>query len=81
MINLQGVSKATWVRIISLFLVLVNQIAISFFDFNLGFEDAAIYEGVSTVLTFVVSAYAAWKNNSMTVNAQLADEVLKGARK
>jgi SPP1 family holin len=77
-LNLKGVSKATWTRIIALILVLANQIAVSFFDVQLlPFEDAEIYEGVSVVLTAIIAIAAGWKNNSVTKEAQEADEILK----
>lgn len=77
-INLKGVSKSTWVRIIGLLIILVNQIATSVFNTRLlPFDDAEVYEGVSTVLTILVSVYAAWKNNSITEEAQYADSVLR----
>lgn len=75
--NFKGVSKGTWVRIISLFLVLINQISVSLFKFQLlPFEDEQIYEGVSTVLTFIVALWTAWENNSFTEKAQEADKLL-----
>ena len=75
-LNLKGVDKGTWVRIIGLFLILINQISISVFKFELiGFGDAEIYEGVSTILTVVISIYAGWMNNSITKEAQLADKI------
>lgn len=77
-LNLKNVSKATWVRIVALFLVLANQIAVSVFELQLiPFSDQQIYEGVSTLATFIVSLVTAWKNNSFTREAQEADEVLK----
>ena len=80
--NLKGVTKDTWVRIIALFLVLINQISISFFSFELiPFGDDQIYEGVSVVVTVVVVIWSAWKNNSFTKKAQEADKVLKGEDK
>lgn len=76
--NLKGVTPATWVRIVSLFAVLVNQISISIFEFQLiPFTDDEIYEGLSTLATFVVAVIAAWKNNSISEPAQKADKVLK----
>lgn len=76
--NFKGVSKATWTRIIALILVLANQIAVSFFDAQLlPFEDAEIYEGVSVLVTVIISILAGWKNNSITQEAQEADRVLK----
>ncbi|WP_130807638.1 SPP1 phage holin family protein [Senegalia massiliensis] len=76
--NFKGVNKATWVRIVGLFLVLINQVSISFFKFELiSFGDEQIYEGVSTILTVVMAIVAGWKNNSFTEEAQKADAVLK----
>ncbi|WP_405101390.1 SPP1 phage holin family protein [Oceanobacillus sp. FSL H7-0719] len=75
-INLKGVTKATWARIITLFLALANQVSISIFNYQLlPFDDAAIYEGVSTALTVVAAIIAGHKNNSVTVEAQKGDEV------
>lgn len=77
-INLKGVSKSTWVRIIGLLVILVNQVATSVFKVQLlPFEDAEIYEGLSTVLTLLISVYTAWKNNSITEEAQYADSILE----
>ncbi|BBU40682.1 phage holin [Aeribacillus composti] len=76
--NWKGVTKSTWIRIITLFLVLINQVSISFFHFQLlPFTDEEIYEGVSVVLTVIVSMWTAWKNNSLTKKAQQADHYLE----
>ena len=78
-INLKGITKDTWVRIIGLVLVLINQVSISFFNFQiLPFDDAEVYEKVSSVLTVIMAIVAGWKNNSVTVQAQEADKVLRG---
>lgn len=75
--NLSGITTATWVRIIGLAVILVNQVSVSIFDFQLlPFGDAAIYEGISIILTIVISVVAGWKNNSITKEAQEADRVL-----
>lgn len=80
-INFKGVSTSTWVRLVSLFLVLVNLGATVFLDIQLiPFEDKEIYEFISTVATFIVTFISAWKNNSLTVEAQTADIVLKSGR-
>ncbi|ALV21076.1 phage holin [Carnobacterium antarcticum] len=76
--NFKGVPTKTWVRIIGLFFILINQVSVSIFEFQLlPFGDAEIYEGVSTILTLVISIFAGWKNNSLTAEAQYADNVLK----
>lgn len=75
--NFSGVSTAAWVRMVGLLLSLINQVSISVFDFQaIPFADEEIYEGVSTILTIVVSIVAGWKNNSITPEAQEADRVL-----
>ena len=77
-LNLKGVNKATWVRIIGLLIILINQVAITIFDFQLlNFTDEQIYEGISTILTIVIAVAAGWKNNSITEAGQKADKVLK----
>lgn len=77
--NFAAVPVATWVRIIGLFIILANQVSISIFKFQLlPFADEEIYEGVSTVLTLLMSVYAGWKNNSVTERAQYADNIMKG---
>ena len=78
MINLKGVDKKTWIRIVGLILILANQISVSFFDFRLvPFSDAEIYDGVSQVLSILAVVVGAWYNTSLTTEAQLADEQLK----
>ena len=76
--NFKDVDKSTWVRVVGLFLILINQISVSFFNFTLlDFPDEEIYEGVSTILTVLISIWVGWKNNSFTEKAQEADKVLK----
>ena len=78
MINLKNVEKSTWVRMITLLVVLVNQVVYSFFGIQLfPYMDEQISEAVSLVLTIVVTIWASWKNNSFTTEAQLTDEQLR----
>ncbi|MDD2297410.1 MAG: SPP1 phage holin family protein [Sphaerochaetaceae bacterium] len=77
----KGVTKQTWTRIIGLFLILINQISISFFQFQLlPFGDEQIYEGISVVLTVMASIWTAWKNNSFTLAAQNADVLMYSSK-
>lgn len=79
--NLKNVTKATWVRMITLLLVLANLISTYIFGFVLlPFEEQDLNEGVSIFLTIVVSFWTAWKNNSFTKNAQQADIHLKNIK-
>lgn len=76
--NLKNVATGTWVRIITLFLVLINLISVSIFNFNLlPFEEESISEGVSIALTIVVTIWTTWKNNAFTKKAQMADQYLE----
>lgn len=80
-INMKQVTKGTWVRIITLIVLAVNQIATSVFNYQLlPFTDEEVYEGVSTILTIVVMVINTWKNNSFTEEAQYADAVLKAKK-
>lgn len=80
--NFKGVDKVTWVRIIALAILLINQVSVSFFEFKvIPFEDDQIYEGVSLVLTIIVTIWATWKNNSFTTEAQMVDNQLKRLKK
>lgn len=77
-LNLKGVPTATWVRIIGLFIILVNQVSVSIFSFQLvPFGDEEIYEGVSTILTIVISVLATWKDTPITTAAQEGHKVTK----
>lgn len=79
--NLRRVSKGTWVRMITLLLVLANLISTSIFDFVLvPFGEEVLSEGASIILTVVVTLWTTWKNNSFTKKAQEADEYLKNLR-
>lgn len=77
-LNLKGVPAATWVRIIGLFIILANQVSVSIFNFQLvPFGDEEIYEGISTILTIVISVFATWKDTPVTVAAQKGHKVTK----
>lgn len=78
MLNLSGVDKITWIRLVTLFIALVNQVSISIFSFEiLPFNNEEIYEFISIVVTIAATTWATWKNNSLTKEAQMTDEHLK----
>jgi len=65
------------VRLVVLVILLINQ-ALIVFDLNpLPFSEEQIYEAVSSVATVIVALWAWWKNNSITKEAQQADEYLQ----
>jgi len=77
-VNLKGVSKAVWIRIVALFLVLANLISVHIFDFQLiPFTDEEIYEAVSWIVGVIAIWISTYKNNSFTEEAQEADKVLQ----
>ena len=65
------------VRLVVLAVLLLNQTLIVMGWNPLPFSEDEIYEGVSSVATVVVAIVAWWKNNSVTKEAQKADEYLK----
>lgn len=80
--NLKGVSNGTWARLIAMIVVFANLVATTFFDVQLvPFTDAEIYDGASVLVTVLVGIISAWKNNSLTVEAQQADEQLHRLKK
>lgn len=76
-LNLKGVTVGTWTRLVTLLLVTANLIASTLGYKLIPFEDDQIQEFVSALLVGIVSIYSAWKNNSITAEAQEADQILK----
>ena len=63
-------------RFIALGLVLINSV-LTIFDINpIPFSQEEAYTIVSTILTCGVAIYTAWKNNSITKEAKIADKVM-----
>jgi SPP1 family holin len=71
------IKKDTIIRLVVLFLVLVNQILCSYGVISFEVGEDQIYEFVSTLATILISIWTAWKNNSITPEAIKADEYLK----
>lgn len=64
------------IRLIVLAILLINQ-ALVVFGFNpLPYSQEEIYEAVSSVAVVAMSLYTWWTNNSVTKEAQEADEYL-----
>lgn len=63
-------------RFIALGVVLINSV-LTMFNINpIPFSQEETYGIVSTVLTCGVAIYTAWKNNSVTKEAKMADKVM-----
>jgi SPP1 family holin len=78
--NLAGLDKMVIVRAILTLIFAFNMLASSFGWQLLPLTEDAVGEAVSgfiAVLTILVWLWGWWKNNSFTLNAQTADEILK----
>lgn len=75
--NLKEVSKETVSRLIILGIVIVNAILKMAGLMPINIDNSDIYNLITAVSTIAVPLYTAWKNNSITVEAQGADKVMK----
>lgn len=75
-VNFKSIKPHTWVSVLMVLVVIVNQVlsVIGKPVINIG-EEQITYV-VNMVMNIVFIVYAAWKNNSVTDNAQITDEVL-----
>ena len=79
--NLSGVSRDTWTRLIILVITLINMVLNQFGITYFTNEDInEWYDVISVFVAVVSSLWCMWKNNSFTLNAQTADKVLKNLR-
>ncbi len=63
-------------RFIALGVVLINSV-LTMFNINpIPFSQEEVYGIVSTILTCGVAIYTAWKNNSVTKEAKMADKIM-----
>lgn len=79
-LNLKNIKPHTYVSVIMVILVIVNQILTAMGKpiINLG-EDTITY-WVNTTINIIAILYPAWKNNSFTDMAQYADDILMAMR-
>ena len=69
--------KGMIIRTLVLVIALVNQFLVAAGKSPLPIEDVQIETLVSTVFTVAASMWSWWKNNSVTEEAQAADEYLR----
>lgn len=74
--TLKKIKPHTWVSIIMVIIAIVNYVLIAMGKPVINLEEEAITYGVNTVLNLVFIAYPMWKNNSITENALIADDLL-----
>lgn len=79
-LNLSGVSTATIVRGIMTVIAAVN-IAFGYLGYHLipvtDADVAGMVDGLIVAITAFIWGWGWWKNNSFTVNAQTADDLLR----
>jgi SPP1 family holin len=79
-LNLEGVNKGVIVRAILSLLFAINMVCTSLGWRLIPLTENNVNEAVNgliAIATIAVWAWGWWKNNSFTLNAQKADEVLK----
>ena len=75
-INLKGIKSGTWLRTIVLVLAIVNQVLVAFGKSPLPIGDEEVAQLVSGIFTSLSALWAWWGNNSVTKEAQQADDYL-----
>lgn len=80
-LNANSIKKDTIIRTILLAVALVNQILVSTGHSIIPLDNEALTEFISLALTIAASVWAWWKNNSFTVAARKADQVLTEEKK
>lgn len=78
--TIKKIKPHTWVSIVMVIVVIINYILVALGKpaIDLGEEEITYF--VNTVINILFIGYAAYKNNSITQNAQMADEVLYALR-
>ena len=75
-INLKNIQPHTYVSIVMVVLVIINQFLIMSGNPIINFGEQQITYWVNTMLAIVGIVYPAWKNNSITDFAKICDTVL-----
>jgi SPP1 family holin len=76
--KIKSLDKGTIIRVALLVCAYINQI-IALVGMT-SFASSPVYQGITVVVTIIVSAITAWKNNDFTHLAQLAGSVLKALK-
>lgn len=78
--NLKGVSKEVWVRLIVLVLAFVNQFLTASSMNPIAVSETELYAVLSGIVTVGVALWNAWKNNSLTASAQQSDIMMQNLK-
>mgnify|MGYP001850863440 CR=1 FL=1 len=74
--TLKKIKPHTWVSVIMVIISIVNYVLTAMGKPIINFGEDVITYGVNTVLNLIFIAYPMWKNNSVTENALIVDDVL-----
>lgn len=74
--TLKKIKPHTWVSVIMVIISVVNYVLTAMGKPIINFGEDVITYGVNTVLNLIFIAYPMWKNNSVTENAIIVDDVL-----
>lgn len=78
--NLKGVSKEVWIRLIVLVLALVNQFLTMSGMNPIAVSETELYAVLSGIATVGAALWNSWKNNSLTASAQQSDVIMKNLK-
>lgn len=78
--NLKGVSKDVWIRLVVLALALVNGILTASGMNPIAVSETELYVFLSNAAMIGASLWTAWKNNSITASAQQSDIIMKNLK-
>ena len=78
--TLKKIKPHTWVSLVMVIIVAINYILIALGKPAIDLGEEEITYAVNTIINIVFIGYATYKNNSVTQNAQMADEVLYALR-
>ena len=78
--TLKKIKPHTWVSLVMVIIVAINYILIALGKPAIDLGEEEITYAVNTIINIVFIGYATYKNNSVTQNAQTADEVLYALR-
>jgi SPP1 family holin len=79
-INIKNIKLHTWVSLVMVVIVIANQILTALGKPLIEVGEEQISYAVNTIINIVIILYTAWKNQSVTDNAQMADEILYALR-
>ena len=78
--TLKKIKPHTWVSLVMVIIVAINYILIALGKPAIDLGEEEITYAVNTIINIVFIGYATYKNNLVTQNAQMADEVLYALR-